>query len=509
MQQASEQGLRRERGEGVTIDPEETRPESSDVDPGQTQMAARTASTEVRDSCQGSERDWKEDHVALVSDHKATETEEEMTLDVYLPDDLVQEIIARLPFPAIFKSRCLSKSWLVRFSSIADLDDEVKKGLAISFQKLVGECSQRWKSTFWPVFCNDVDSQSSIAYDRSSLKWQKLPSLSFLPEPLRPNWHRLQIDGALWHWWATHLQNQLIVVNIFTRKWKLLPPFPSPIASSTNSRNYLGIWKKVLVTSHDKLSEYKVILFCADRKASDAEFTCGYVSHVYHSSSDSWTAGKRFVIPSAFLNYGTSKEYLNGVLYMVHSGRLNSRRQHLLALDLEKGSVEQHLLAFKGKVVRSNHYYSSYLNMRHAEFDYDYEAHLQNSSCRTLGVCNGNLLMVDQESTPRWRGQIYTLSVREINVPSRLVSEVARSSECLDLEWSLPATVCDGKSILFRNHSMGAGMLEYDLADNKFRSFPISRTGAVPTSHDWYLSLDLGERGYDPFRPGLNTFVVV
>ncbi|CAM6105711.1 unnamed protein product [Calypogeia fissa] len=52
-----------------------------------------------------------------------------------LPDDVVEKIIAMMPFPSIFKARLLSKSWLAKFSSASSQDDEVKKLAAITFQK--------------------------------------------------------------------------------------------------------------------------------------------------------------------------------------------------------------------------------------------------------------------------------------------------------------------------------------------------------------------------------------
>ncbi|CAM6099218.1 unnamed protein product [Calypogeia fissa] len=42
-----------------------------------------------------------------------------------LPGNVVDRIIAMMPFPSIFKARLLSKSWLAKFSSASSQDDEV------------------------------------------------------------------------------------------------------------------------------------------------------------------------------------------------------------------------------------------------------------------------------------------------------------------------------------------------------------------------------------------------
>jgi hypothetical protein len=58
-----------------------------------------------------------------------------------LPEHLVENIFALLPFPCLFKVRILSKSWLARLSPISSQDNEEKKQSAILFQKKVTEQS--------------------------------------------------------------------------------------------------------------------------------------------------------------------------------------------------------------------------------------------------------------------------------------------------------------------------------------------------------------------------------
>ncbi|CAM6098369.1 unnamed protein product [Calypogeia fissa] len=67
-----------------------------------------------------------------------------------LPDDIVEKIMAMVPFPQIFKARVLSKSWYARFQPISALHNEEERRLARSFQKQVLEFSSGW-DTFWPL----------------------------------------------------------------------------------------------------------------------------------------------------------------------------------------------------------------------------------------------------------------------------------------------------------------------------------------------------------------------
>lgn len=60
---------------------------------------------------------------------------------VTLPDELERMILAKVPFPYVFKAKALSKSWLGRFAPISSEDDEDEKRSATSFREEVGEWS--------------------------------------------------------------------------------------------------------------------------------------------------------------------------------------------------------------------------------------------------------------------------------------------------------------------------------------------------------------------------------
>jgi hypothetical protein len=85
-----------------------------------------------------------------------------------LPDELLERIIARVPFPAIHRARILSKAWRARFSQVSLLRTTEEKSRANAFQKLVRERSNTW-GTLAPV------SIGEIAHNSASHTWHKMP----------------------------------------------------------------------------------------------------------------------------------------------------------------------------------------------------------------------------------------------------------------------------------------------------------------------------------------------
>lgn len=80
---------------------------------------------------------------ALQEDAKDDGTQQEGQI---VPDDVVENILARMCYPGIFKVRALSKSWFSKFEYAEHLDDEKEKILANFFQKQMRELSGNWPS---------------------------------------------------------------------------------------------------------------------------------------------------------------------------------------------------------------------------------------------------------------------------------------------------------------------------------------------------------------------------
>jgi hypothetical protein len=126
----------------------------------------------------------------------------EVELRPSLPVHLVDYIVAKMPFRAIFEARCLSKSWRAKLSSIVSQEDETKKPAAAAFQKLVAVSSRKWK-TFCPVLIN---TQSDLLrYNTETQVWQRLPPLSFVPKHL----FAFRNCGTLKELFSTRLELQM------------------------------------------------------------------------------------------------------------------------------------------------------------------------------------------------------------------------------------------------------------------------------------------------------------
>ena len=54
-----------------------------------------------------------------------------------LPDEVVERIIARVPYPYIYKARGLTRSWRARFLQVSSLQNAAERHSATAFQKVV------------------------------------------------------------------------------------------------------------------------------------------------------------------------------------------------------------------------------------------------------------------------------------------------------------------------------------------------------------------------------------
>jgi hypothetical protein len=175
-----------------------------------------------------------------------------------LPEHLVEIIFARIPFPSIFKVRCLSKSWLARFSSPALQEDESKTPDAISFQKLVSDNSRNWK-TFAPVLVSTEGDL--VAYNMDTREWWKLPPLPFCRYSL-PTTSELFFEGALLYTFHNPLDGSVFVAHILTQVVQVLTP---PRRKDIEFYRYCK-----LVMIDRSLQTYKLILLFQKRFTFDS-----------------------------------------------------------------------------------------------------------------------------------------------------------------------------------------------------------------------------------------------
>lgn len=273
---------------------------------------------------------------------KATKMARE-EVSIFLPEEMVETIIAMIPFPSIFKARALSKLWLARFSAISSLDSREEKLAATSFQKKVGQWSHNWQ-TFSPVYMNyDMDlfcyHQASHQFFR---EWQRLLRFFLRPRQAVPSASLVQMEGALLYWHSGR-SNKLVnpsrndglyVANMLTREWKQLPfPDSCPVSRPV----YVHCLKLVSNPSSEK---YKMVMVCQNDGLKRYD-RCSI--HVYDSASRTWSSqvcsfsGER----ECEINW-EAYEHLHGVLYMlpVNRGRFCAG-DGLLAFNVKEETLEE------------------------------------------------------------------------------------------------------------------------------------------------------------------------
>ncbi|KAL2652339.1 hypothetical protein R1flu_020467 [Riccia fluitans] len=139
-------------------------------------------------------------------------------LGVTLPEELIEKILSRIPFPYIFKAKLLSRDWRWKFERVCR-----------------SACGQ------WPSYCPaffDTRSRSFLGYDRARDKWlkQKLntehtyASLKCLQKPSGGLfWERLptpcEVEGVLFC--RVDIKGRTVVTNLLTGKSRTIPSPPN------------------------------------------------------------------------------------------------------------------------------------------------------------------------------------------------------------------------------------------------------------------------------------------
>lgn len=418
-----------------------------------------------------------------------------------LPDDLVERILAMVPFPDVFKARALSKSWQARFEPMdSHDDDEVRRHLAASFQSKVSEWSPNWK-TLCPVFFNL--EQGLLAYDRASDSSARIPSLSFIPRHIL-NCHDLHLEGALLllcgerEQWETPPSNsvarnenqqypprlkhsgrsrrvifrptvqrqpflqRMTVANLLTRRWKRLPPLPATDFEGMPEGAYLF---KRLVTRTTTPGKYKVIV-CIHLAGGNGQPN-RYLTKIYDSESNAWSS--KTLVTGDFHAHN-NPAYFNGVLYITCGDP-----RKVLAFNVEEETFE---------------------NLR---LDTDRLQVLGSGVVVSLMVCKVDLFMVVIEYEPS-----KALQVLKVDLELNRLSEVSRGPPPgLNLDKLYLPYGCDGDNICFQYRKEDSGMVTYNLQEDQWRHnlFPPSirnpRNG-YPVSWRRFV-----------FQPNLNPFLAV
>lgn len=322
-----------------------------------------------------------------------------------------------------------------------------------------------------------------MGYDRESQRWQRLPSLSFLPENffVRSDW--CQMEGALvlvFTWPDPEREEpveastvdgyNLYVANILTRTWKLLPPRPHKDEKSNRGQKWL-----IRVS----LQAYKVVFF--EDHHSDETYCC---AQIYDSEQDEWSSSKKFDMSSESILFlsCTDWAYSDGLLYRLW-GPIQVVRG-IQAFNVQDGTFKMiHMPPIDVPIYRGNYH---------------------------LSVWNDILLMLVYDSYFTAESVI----VLEIDLQCQRWSAVTRGPPA-DLnfgEFHLePVVGADG--LLFVGVEVESGILSYHMLKDEWSCSPCP-ANVHPLPHyleNLYVSAPMEEYrwGKFSFQPGLNPFVAL
>ncbi|KAL2633521.1 hypothetical protein R1flu_005000 [Riccia fluitans] len=174
----------------------------------------REKSSEIRQSKEGGER------TVECSGGEAEEMNRYCLLD-----ELIEEILSRVSYPALYKARLLSKRWHSRFS--ISPRDELRCTSTASFHNLVTSAAVKWPK-YAPV---SVVGKEVVGYNRSSSCWHKLAIHERVPLDVITDESSTWRPGFAGSLMCTVGRSddkalQLRVTNTMTGDWNLLPSPP-------------------------------------------------------------------------------------------------------------------------------------------------------------------------------------------------------------------------------------------------------------------------------------------
>ncbi|CAM6091367.1 unnamed protein product [Calypogeia fissa] len=207
------------------------------------------------------------------------------TKAISLPEELVEKILAMIPYPQVLRTRVLNKSFNKNLSASPG---------ALGFQNQVREVSTKWKH-YCPIILN-IEKECLEGYDREYNRWQNMPLR--IENEVLTNWFSIQkLRGAGSLMCGLFNRSTVFVTNIVTRTWKWLPSRPD--MTNPKEIHILPIGSEA----------YQVLLITKDERKPTQVFC-----QLYDSRTEVWTVRRSTV--STTLS-SSSSVYLNGVLYVM------------------------------------------------------------------------------------------------------------------------------------------------------------------------------------------------
>lgn len=424
-----------------------------------------------------------------------------------LREELVEKIIARLPFKLLIQTQTLSKKWRDLF-------------LSAPFQAEVSSVSSRWVS-YYPLYVSD---RELMGYDRTCSKWQELFSVLVFPDdfcrgfsgPLAWTLSLCSITGSLIILsYFSDYKLHILVSNPINKTVKRLPPLDLTHDAPLDPR--FDEWDDSVLVLPVSSYSYKVLVFTRNVAANVLQV------RVYHSHLSTWTEPKRGpVLPSDF-RWLDSGGYLGKIFYLAFLKSidetpctLRSCLEDLMlfyAYDVDNGVFREIVLPSPQKVpdvaIRVCKLVvcgsELMLMVGQGSRDQDEEQRLESIRARGSNGMDGDDLQLDWSSfsqehlyIPKDSFLIFRLDLKTLQL-----SEVSRGpSEKLGSRTFTGLVVCDMDCIYLQTESTRGenefGVVMFDMRSKVWSPLPLD------TENRGFYNVNLTEFA---FQPGLNPFV--
>ncbi|KAG0610626.1 hypothetical protein M758_7G079300 [Ceratodon purpureus] len=216
-----------------------------------------------------------------------------------LPSDILDQALALLPLPDVFRVRSVCKRWnsVIHCAQFQELSLRSSVSWGPFYSPRVGWKGQGSRSVLWS------------SYDLSEGKWITMPQFEFPVCAQSSSWNLLAANGGLFCFGASDGPRRILVCNPMTKTWRELP--------SVN----MDYSARVVMVTHmivDELRSSYKILFAGTATVD-----------LYDSVTNKWNAAEKL---SAGLSF-RSGAYCNGEIYLL-TKLLSSGLYSVMILDL-------------------------------------------------------------------------------------------------------------------------------------------------------------------------------
>lgn len=257
-----------------------------------------------------------------------------------LPQALVEEVLARLPFKLLFQCRVLSKAW--KWSG--GRPTRKRQQTSHFFEKAITSISSKWP-TYCPVY---LFRDGLVGYNSESNAWEKTFHLKMFPcLPVGVDTTTVtSCAGALVCFASVNFltsvdfkldsgdesggyqgfDNEIYIVNVVTKKWARLPARPT--MQRPNIMHLIA----------EGETDYKLILLTQLEHAEGSCVTSTIVTQIYRSTNKYWTEKtSKTLLPKWRISL-SNYVYLEGVFYIATGSSSPLDPPLLITHNVEEGS---------------------------------------------------------------------------------------------------------------------------------------------------------------------------